>query len=392
MTTTASDSGMTTQALVTQTRAFVRDVVLPKERELTGHFSLEQLEEVRSDLQAQGRTSGLWLPHLPKALGGLGLKWVDAYKIFIEAGRSMLGPQALNIAAPDEGNMHLLHVVASAAQKERWLLPLTRGEIRSCFSMTEPPPGAGSDPSMLQASATRENGVWKLEAKKWFISGAWGAAFTLILARTSEGATIFIIPMNHPKIHIKRVIPTLDHFSPGGHCELEFDALELSDEDVLGEPGKGFDYAQIRLDPARLTHCMRWLGVAIRSLEYAEQYALGRSSFGKPLAEQQMVQQMVADSHIEIFACKTMIEAACQILDAGERVRHEASMTKVFVSEAVNKIVDRSLQIMGSTGISEDFPVSQFFKEARPFRIYDGANEVHRMSIAKRAFRRASQA
>jgi acyl-CoA dehydrogenase len=346
---------------------------------------------VRSDLQAQGRTSGLWLPHLPKALGGLGLKWVDAYKIFIEAGRSMLGPQALNIAAPDEGNMHLLHVVANQAQKERWLLPLTRGEIRSCFSMTEPPPGAGSDPSMLQASAVRENGVWKLEAKKWFISGAWGAAVTLILARTSEGATIFMIPMNHPKIHLKRVIPTLDHFSPGGHCELEFDALELSDEDVLGEPGKGFDYAQIRLDPARLTHCMRWLGVAIRSLEYAESYALGRSSFGKPLSEQQMVQQMIADSHIEIFACKTMIEHACGILDRHERVRHEASMTKVFVSEAVNKIVDRSLQIMGSTGISEDYPVSQFYKEARPFRIYDGANEVHRMSIAKRAFRRASE-
>jgi acyl-CoA dehydrogenase len=378
-------------ALQSKLRDFMNTTVIPREREFVGHFSLEQLETVRSELQTEGKKTGLWLPHLPSSLGGLGLPWVQAYKLFIEAGRSMLGPHALNIAAPDEGNMHLLHVVANETQKEKWLKPLTKGEIRSCFSMTEPPPGAGSDPSMLQASAVKENGVWKLEAKKWFISGAWGAAFTLILAKTVEGATIFLIPMNHPKIRITRVIPTLDHFSPGGHCELEFDNLELTDEDVLGEPGKGFDYAQIRLDPARLTHCMRWLGIAMRSLEYAEDYALNRSSFGKKLSEQQMVQQMIADSHIEIFACQTMIEQACRILDAGQRVRHEASMTKVFVSEAVNKIIDRSLQIMGSTGISEDFPVSSFYKEARPFRIYDGANEVHRMSIARRAFRRGSE-
>ena len=378
-------------ALQSKLRDFMNSVVIPREREFVGHFSLEQLETVRSELQTEGKKTGLWLPHLPSSLGGLGLPWVQAYKLFIEAGRSMLGPHALNIAAPDEGNMHLLHVVANETQKEKWLKPLTKGEIRSCFSMTEPPPGAGSDPSMLQASAVKENGVWKLEAKKWFISGAWGAAFTLILAKTIEGATIFLIPMNHPKIRITRVIPTLDHFSPGGHCELEFDSLELTDADVLGEPGKGFDYAQIRLDPARLTHCMRWLGIAMRSLEYAEDYALNRSSFGKKLSEQQMVQQMIADSHIEIFACQTMIEQACRILDAGQRVRHEASMTKVFVSEAVNKIIDRSLQIMGSTGISEDYPVSSFYKEARPFRIYDGANEVHRMSIARRAFRRASE-
>jgi acyl-CoA dehydrogenase len=378
-------------ALQTKLRDFMNSVVIPREREFIGHFTLEQLEQVRSEIQVAGRASGLWLPQLPTSLGGLGLPWVEAYKLFIEAGRSMLGPHALNIAAPDEGNMHLLHVVANAEQKEKWLMPLVRGEIRSCFSMTEPPPGAGSDPSMLQASAVKENGVWKLEAKKWFISGAWGAAFTLILAKTVEGATIFLIPMNHPKIRITRVIPTLDHFSPGGHCELDFDNLELTDADVLGEPGKGFDYAQIRLDPARLTHCMRWLGIAMRSLEYAEDYALNRSSFGKKLSEQQMVQQMIADSHIEIFACQTMIEQACRILDRGERVRHEASMTKVFVSEAVNKIIDRSIQIMGSSGISEDFPVSSFYKEARPFRIYDGANEVHRMSIARRAFRRASE-
>ncbi len=375
--------------LIAQTRDFINSVVVPREREFSGQISLEQLETVRSELQVLGRTSGLWLPHLSKELGGLGLPWTQAYQLFIEAGRSLLGPQALNIAAPDEGNMHLLHVVANTEQKKRWLEPLAAGLVRSCFSMTEPPPGAGSDPSMLQASATKVDGKWQLEASKWFISGAWGAAFTLILAKTPEGATIFIVPMNHPQITLKRVIPTLDHFSPGGHCELEFAHLELTDTDVLGEPGKGFEYAQIRLDPARLTHCMRWLGIAIRSLEFAEAYALQRQSFGKTLAEQQMVQQMIADSHIEIHASRTMIEHACGILDKGQRVRHEASMTKVFVSETVNKVVDRCLQIMGSTGISEDYPVSQFYKEVRAFRIYDGANEVHRMSIARRAFRRA---
>jgi acyl-CoA dehydrogenase len=372
-------------------REFVDHVVIPREQEFRGHISLEQLDKVRAELQLEAKRAGLFVPQLPKELGGVGLSWLEAWEIFEEAGRSLLGPQALNISAPDEGNMHLLHVVASETQKKRWLEPLARGEVRSCFSMTEPPPGAGSDPSMLLAKAERVNGVWRLEASKWFISGALGAAFTLILARTPEGATIFIIPMDHPNLRVKRVIETLDHFTPGGHCELEFDGLELPDDAVLGEPGKGFDYAQVRLDPARLTHCMRWLGVAVRSLEVAETYAVKRESFGKKLSEQQMVQQMIADSHIEIHACRLMIEHACGKLDRAERFPHEASMTKVFVSEAANRIVDRCMQITGSTGISEDTPISQFYKEVRPFRIYDGANEVHRMSIARRVLKKRGE-
>ncbi len=372
-------------------REFVDRVVIPREQEFRGHISFEQLDQVRAELQLEAKKAGLFVPQLPPTLGGLGLSWITAWEIFEEAGRSLLGPQALNISAPDEGNMHLLHVVANDAQKKRWLEPLARGEMRSCFSMTEPPPGAGSDPSMLQAKAERVGDSWRLEASKWFISGALGAAFTLILARTPEGATIFIIPMDHPGLRVKRVIETLDHFTPGGHCELEFAQLELSAQSVLGEPGKGFDYAQVRLDPARLTHCMRWLGVAVRSLEIAESYAIKRDSFGKKLSEQQMIQQMIADSHIEIHACRLMIAHACAKLDRAERVRHEASMTKVFVSEAVNRIVDRCMQITGSTGISEDTPISQFYKEVRPFRIYDGANEVHRMSIARRVLKRRAE-
>jgi acyl-CoA dehydrogenase len=381
-------------ALRAKVREFVNTVAIPRERELTEDEG--RLDALRAELQREAKARGLFVPQLPVELGGLGLPWLEAFEIFIEAGRSLLGVQALNISAPDEGNMHLLHLVASAAQKERFLEPLVSGEVRSCFSMTEPPPGAGSDPSMLKSRAERVGDEWRLEAGKWFISGAQGAAFTLILANARDGerevgATIFIVPMNHPGITLKRVIPTLDRFTPGHHCELEFNDVRVTDDAVLGEPGKGFDYAQLRLDPARLTHCMRWLGTAVRSLEIAEEYAVTRDSFGKKLAQHQMVQDMIAQSHIDIHASRLLIRQACEKLDRGERVRHEASMTKVFVSEAVNRVIDRCLQICGAYGISEDIPISQFFREARAFRIYDGANEVHKMSIARRVLKRAAE-
>jgi acyl-CoA dehydrogenase len=383
-----------TPDLRARVREFVNTVAIPRERELTEDET--RLEGLRADLQREAKAWGLFTPQLPQELGGLGLPWSEAHELFIEAGRSLLGIQALNIAAPDEGNMHLLHLVASRSQKEQFLEPLVRGDVRSCFSMTEPPPGAGSDPSMLKSRAQRVGQEWQLEAGKWFISGAQGAAFTLILANARDGdsdvgTTIFIVPMNHPGIRLKRVIPTLDRFTPGHHCELEFVDVRVSDDHVLGEPGKGFEYAQLRLDPARLTHCMRWLGTAVRSLEIAEEYAVARESFGKRLAQHQMVQDMIAQSHIDIHASRLLIRQACEQLDRGERVRHEASMTKVFVSEAVNRVIDRCLQICGSYGISEDIPISQFFREARAFRIYDGANEVHKMSIARRVLKRAEE-
>ena len=381
------------EALRHRVHEFINTVVIPREPELTQ--DINQLETIRSELQAQAKSAGLFLPHMPKKDGGLGLKWTEIAVILEESGRSLLGAQALNASAPDEGNMHLLSHVANPQQQKRFLEPLLRGDTRSCFSMTEPPPGAGSDPSMLKSTARRVNGKWQLEAGKWFISGAVGAAFTMILAKaldgeTELGATIFLLPMNTPGINLKRMIPTLDHFVPGGHCELEFDGVEVADDLVLGEVGKGFDYAQLRLDPARLTHCMRWLGIAVRSMELAQQYALKRESFGKTLSEHQSVAFMIAESEIEIHASRLMIAQACWKLDRGERVRHEASMTKVFVSETVNRVVDRALQICGALGVSEDIPISQFYKEVRPFRIYDGATEVHKMSIARRLFRRAA--
>ena len=381
------------EALRLRVREFINVTVIPREPELT--HDITQLEKVRFELQTQAKAAGLFLPHMPKKDGGLGLTWTEIAVILEEAGRSLLGAQALNASAPDEGNMHLLAHVANLEQKKQYLEPLLQGFTRSCFSMTEPPPGAGSDPSMLKSIARRENGKWRLEAGKWFISGAQGAAFTMILAKaldgeTELGATIFLLPMDTPGITLKRMIPALDHFAPGGHCELEFDGVEIGEDCVLGEVGKGFDYAQLRLDPARLTHCMRWLGIAVRSMELAQHYALQRESFGKTLSEHQAVAFMIAESEIEIHAARLMIAQACWKLDRGERVRHEASMTKVFVSETVNRVVDRALQICGALGVSEDIPISQFYKEVRPFRIYDGATEVHKMSIARRLFRRAT--
>jgi acyl-CoA dehydrogenase len=368
-------------------RAFVAAEVIPREPE-TGDVAA--LEKLRRELQAKAKAAGIFLPTLPKQQGGLGLSWREIAVVLEEAGRSLLGPQALNAAAPDEGNMHLLMQVATQAQRARWLVPLAAGEIRSCFAMTEPMPGAGADPGLLRSTAARRPGGWVLEGEKWFTTGAAGAAFAIVLARAPEGATMFLVEMKNPGLRLERTIPTLDRLTPGGHGQLLLAKCEVPDEAVLGEPGKGFDYAQLRLVPARLTHCMRWLGVAVRSMEIAQAYALQRTSFGRTLGEHQSVQNMIADSHIEMHAARLMIWNAAWKLDRGEQPRHESSMAKVFVAETVGRVVDRAVQICGALGVSEDTPLSVFFREARPFRIYDGPSEVHRASIARRVLRRTA--
>jgi acyl-CoA dehydrogenase len=227
-----------------------------------------------------------------------------------------------------------------------------------------------------------------LEGEKWFITGAEGAAFFIALLRAPQGPTMFLVDAKTAGLRIERRIPTLDHLTPGGHCQLVFDRCEVPGDAVLGAPGKGFDLAQLRLVPARLTHCMRWLGVAVRSLEIAARYASERTSFGKKLGEHQSVQNFLADSHIDVEASRLLIWKAAYELDQGKQPRMESSTAKVFVAEAVNRVIDRALQICGALGISEDVPLSIFYKEARPFRIYDGPSEVHRMSIGRRVLRR----
>lgn len=382
------------RSLQDRTRLFINDVVIPYEQKLS--HDIDKWEALRRELQTHAREAGLFLPHMGLDWGGLGLDWRSCAVVFEEAGRSLLGPQALNCSAPDEGNMHLIEQVATSAQKERYLRPLASGEIRSCFGMTEPAPGAGADPSLLQTRAEKHGDRWVINGKKWFITGALGAAFSIVMARTDKvhryhGATMFIVDADNPGYRILQDVPTLDTSFAGGHCEIEFVDCEVGDDAVLGEVNRGFEYAQLRLGPARLTHCMRWLGAARRAMEYAIPYAMQRQAFGARLSDHQGVQWMIADSEIELHAARLMIWHAAWMLDQGHPARHETSMAKVYVAETVNRVVDRAVQICGALGVSEYIPLSALYREIRPFRIYDGPSEVHRMSIARRIFRRERQ-
>lgn len=364
-------------------RRFVNEEAIPRERPEFAR-DVEQLDAVARELREKAKQAGVYTPQLPIELGGLGLNWRDRAVVLEELGRSFLGPIAANCAPPDQPNMINLIALGTPAQRERYLMPLIRGEIRSCFAMTEPAPGAGSDPGMLLTTAIRSAQGWKLNGRKWFISGAVHAAFAIVLARTEEGATTFIVDATTPGYRVLRNIPSIDGFQIGGHGEIELADCEIPHEAVLGEVGKGLEYAQARLEPARLSHCMRFIGRASRAMSIAQDYVNRRHSFGKPLAELQQVQAMVADSHIDLHACRLMTWHCAAKLDAGESVKHESAMTKVFVSEAVCRVADRAAQMMGALGMSEDTPVSMIVRELRPFRIYDGASELHRATLARR--------
>ena len=372
-------------------RRFVQEEAIPRERPELAH-DVAALDAVIAELRGKARAVGIYAPQLPPELGGLGLSWRDRSAILEEAGRSFLGAGALNCAPPDQPNMiNLLHD-GTPAQKAKYLVPVARGEIRSCFAMTEPDPGAGSDPGMLRTTAERRGDRWVINGRKWFISGAVGAAFAIVLARTGDGATLFLVDADNPGYRLVRNIASIDGFQIGGHGEIAFEECVVADDAILGEPGKGFEYAQIRLEPARLSHCMRFIGRAARAIEIAEDYAVRRASFGQRLADLQQIQAMVADSHIDLHAARLMTWHCAAKLDAGESVKDESAMTKVFVSEAVCRVADRAAQIMGALGMSEDTPVSLILRELRPFRIYDGASEVHRATLARRIFRARARA
>jgi len=307
---------------------------------------------------------------------------------FEEAGYSPLGPVALNVAAPDEGNMHLLEAVATPAQKERWLRPLATATIRSCFCMTEPAPGSGSDPSMLATTATRDGDHFLINGAKWFITGADGAAVAIVMANAEDaGATMFLSDMNAPGIVVERSMVSLDTCFPGGHGVVRFEDLRVPATDVLGEVGKGFKYAQVRLSPARLTHCMRWLGAARRAHDVAAEYARKRTAFGKPIGEHEGVGFMLADNEIDLHVARLAIRHCAWVLDGGDLALHESSRTKVIVSEATWRVVDRCVQVLGGQGVTDETIVARIFADLRAFRIYDGPSEVHRYSIAKHILR-----
>jgi acyl-CoA dehydrogenase len=378
------------QDLQERTRRFIAEEVIPLENDpRQDHHGPH--EALRDDLVARARRHGLLTPHASKEHGGLGLSHVDKAIVFEEAGYSPLGPVAMNIHAPDEGNVHLMEVVATAAQKARWLQPLVDGTVRSCFCMTEPPPGSGSDPSMLQTTAVRDGDDFIITGTKWFITGATGAGWAIIMARMEDGsATMFLADMDQPQIVIERQIDAMDRCFTGGHGVVRFDGLRVPATDVLGELGQGFRYAQVRLAPARLTHCMRWLGQARRAHDAASAYAKKRHAFGQPLVEHEGVGFMLADNEMDLHVSRLAIWHCAWVLDQGGKGRHESSVAKVLCSEAEWRVVDRSVQIMGAAGVSGESIVSRIFTDMRAFRIYDGPSEVHRWSIAKTIGRRSA--
>ena len=384
-------------ALKERTEAFVREQVIPYESDprQTPHGPEDGL---RRELIARGRAAGLLAPHVGREWGGLGLDHRGRAVVFEAAGYSPLGPIALNCFAPDEANMHLLEAVAEERHKQRWLRPLAAGEIRSCFMMTEPAPGAGADPSMLLTMARREGEDFVIDGRKWLITGAAGADLAIIMAKTESdpagpaGATLFLVPMSTPGSVIERVLDTLDQYMAGGHAVVRLERVRVPASEVLGRVGEGFRYAQARLAPARLTHAMRWLGAARRAHDIAVDYARRRHAFGRPLGEHEGVGFMLADNEMDLHTSRLVIWHTAWLLDRGERARHESSMAKVICSEAIWRVVDRSMQILGGLGITDDAIVARLFREVRPFRIYDGPSEVHRWSIARHVLRMAGAA
>jgi acyl-CoA dehydrogenase len=374
--------------LAQRAAAFVRDRVVPYESDPRwGDHG--PTDDLKNELVALAGAEGLLSPHVAERYGGHGLSHVGRAIVFEEAGWSMLGPIALNIAAPDEGNAHLLEHVGTDEQKQRWLTPLAAGEIRTFFAMTEPSPGAGSDPSMLASTVHSDGDELVFNGHKWLITGAPGAAVGIVMARDDEhgGATMALVPSDTSGITIDRVLDTLDSSFTGGHAEMTFTDVRVPASAVLGERGEGFRYAQVRLAPARLTHCMRWLGAARRAHDTAARYAAEREAFGASLGAHEGVSFMLADNEMDISTARLHILHTAWMLDRGERAGKASSMAKTVCAEAIWRVVDRSMQILGGRGVTSDTPVERIFRDVRAFRIYDGPSEVHRWSIGRRVLR-----
>lgn len=367
---------------------FVRTTVIPFEKD-SRRSSHGPFDALVQELRGLASDAGVLTPHILE--DGDHLTQAETAYVLIRSGLSPLGPLACNTMAPDEGNMYLIGKVGSDAQKARFLAPIVAGAARSAFFMTEPASegGAGSDPSMMQTTARLDGNHWVIDGRKAFITGAEGAKVGILMARTDTGggkvaATMFLVDLPNPAIRIERVLDTIDSSMPGGHSIVAIDGLRVSAESILGAPHEGFRYAQVRLSPARLSHCMRWLGACIRANEIATDYACRRQAFGKALIDHEGVGFMLAENMIDLKQAELMIDWCAAVLDAGSLGTVESSMAKVSVSEALMRIADRCVQIMGGTGVSGDTIVEQVFREVRAFRIYDGPTEVHKWSLAKK--------
>jgi acyl-CoA dehydrogenase len=370
-------------------RAFVAEHIVPLESDRSNYDAHDNIApEPLARMRAEVKKAGLWSPQMPKERGGLGLDQVGMAALYEEMNRSIFGPVCFNCAAPDDGNMYILNRIGTEAQKTKWLQPIIDGDVRSAFVMTEPSPGSGSDPGMMLTKAEPHgNDAWKVSGTKWFITGAEEATHFILMARTSDdprkGLSAFMFHKDQPGWRIVRRIPIMGPEEHGGHCEIEFDGLEIKDEDRLMEVGDGLKLTQIRLGTARLTHCMRWLGLAKRSMEIAIDYAETREGFGIKLADRESVQTMLGELAYNIEIGRLLVMKAAWKLAAGDFARKEVSMAKIHVADTLHAAVDTAIQINGARGYSQDTPLEWIYRYARQAKLVDGASEVHKMVLAR---------
>ena len=369
-------------------RDFVDKEVLPLEADPENFADHENIPQARLDpVRAKAKKAGLWAPQVPKEFGGMGLPIVAWAAIYEEAARSIFGPLAIHCMAPDDGNMNLLAKAGTPAQKEKWLRPIAEGKVRSAFAMTEPHPGSGSDPGMMLTRAEKKGDRYIVKGHKWFITGAEGAAHFVLIARTSDdprrGLTGFMYHKDQPGWRITRRIPIMGPHEHGGHCEIEYDGLEIPEENILLNVGDGLRITQIRLGPARLTHCMRWLGFAKRCMEIAQEYVGKREAFGSKLIDRESIQIKLGEIAHQIEIGRLLTMHAAWKLDQGERARKEVSMAKVQVADTLHNASDVAIQLNGARGYSKDTILEWIYRYARAARLVDGASEVHKMVLAR---------
>ena len=379
------------EAIRLRVREFIDDVVKPGEAKIGSIDTVENRMEYIQTLFAmrgEAQKAGLWLPHMPTEWGGMGLGHVELAMVQAEAAKSSFGPFVLNCQAPDEGNMHTLLHWATDEQKEKYLRPLCEGKAMSCFAMTEPEV-AGSDPTLIQTHAYQDGDEWVINGHKWFISNAHRAQFAILIARTEDDPdlpqaanTAFIVDIPSEGWTEVRQIETM-HGSTG-HSEIRIEDLRVPAANMLGERGQGHLLGQYRLGPARLAHCMRWIAQAETALNMMVDRSLNRYAHGSLLAEKQGIQWMIADSTMELYQAKLMVLHAAYRIDQKLDFKSEVSMAKHFVANALNRIIDRSIQVHGALGYSTDTPLANMYQHARWARFADGADEVHQMRIAQR--------
>lgn len=381
----------TAEELAERARQLMDDIVIPAEREMKGGMTVS--EGTVSELRDAAREAGVYAPQIDEKYGGMGYDFRDVLPTFEQAGRSLLGPMSMRVAAPDQGNMHLLEMQGTELQKEEYLQPLVEGKLRSGFSMTEPMQGAGSDPKMIKTTAEKDGDEWVINGHKWWTTQGVQADLLLVFARTDmdlhpyEGCSVFLVPKDTDGVEVVRNIPHMESNIEGkGHAEIKYNNVRVPEEHLLGEEGKGFDHVQERLGPARLTHCMRYSGMAQRSLSIAKAYLSEREGFGSKLSEKQHAKMRIAQQEMRLQAARSLNRTAASKIAEGSQARIEVAMCKVFTANVVQEAIDTALQFCGANGIGRDLPLADFHETVRQFRIVDGADEVHLRTIAREAF------